>query len=189
MKIPKLNGKKLFLSPLKQSNASTDTFGDCHHIFYSTSHFHHMLRIEKKRTERSHKPFLLVLFDISDLDTVNGSGHTREKVKNIIKSCSRDTDIRGWFKHNMIIGTIYTEMASVDESSIETIFRKIHNKMGNTLGTEAASKIKISIHPITPNHALPLVEEILPDKTKQEETRKKLETSSHSFIYNEIIVY
>jgi len=110
-----------------------------------------MLRIEKKRAERSHKPFLLVLFDISDLNTGKSNGGTREKLKKIIISCSRETDIRGWFQHNMVIGTIYTEMASVDESSIETIFRKVHNKIGNILGAELVNKVKISIQPIAPS--------------------------------------
>ncbi|MEN6321316.1 MAG: hypothetical protein ABFD82_21555 [Syntrophaceae bacterium] len=189
MKIPKLNDIKLLSSPLKQSSKSMMSFFGSDHIFFSTSHFHHMLRIEKKRAERSHKPFLLVLFDISDLDTGKSNGCTSEKLKKIIISCSRETDIRGWFKHNMIIGTIYTEMASVDESSIETIFRKLHNKIGSILGAELVNMVKISIQPIAPSHVLPPVEQVLPDKTKGEETRKESETFSQPFIYNEIAVY
>ncbi|PKN72659.1 MAG: hypothetical protein CVU52_07700, partial [Deltaproteobacteria bacterium HGW-Deltaproteobacteria-10] len=33
--------------------------------FFSTTQLHHMLNIERKRTERSKKPFLLLLLDIS----------------------------------------------------------------------------------------------------------------------------
>jgi hypothetical protein len=189
MKIPKLNGIKLLPSPLKQSNVSTGNFFDCEHIFYSTSHFYHMLRIEKKRSERSHKPFLLVLFDISGLDTEIKNGCTREKLKNIILACSRETDIRGWIKYNKIIGIIYTEITSIDGSSIETIFRKVNDKIGNILGAEFMNKIRISIEPIAPSHELPPVEQFLPNKTKETETRKESETLSQSFIYNEIIAY
>jgi len=35
--------------------------------FYGKAHFHHLLRIERRRTDRSKKPFLLMLLDISSL--------------------------------------------------------------------------------------------------------------------------
>ena len=35
--------------------------------FHSKSQLHHMLSIERRRTERSKKPFLLLLLDISGL--------------------------------------------------------------------------------------------------------------------------
>jgi hypothetical protein len=189
MKIPKLNGIKLLSSPLKQSRKSMASSFDSDHIFFSTSHFHHMLRIEKKRAERSQKPFLLVLFDISDLNVEKKNGRTREKLNNIIISCSRETDIRGWIKYDKIIGIIYTEIASIDGSTVEAIFRKVNNKIGNILGAEFVNKIRISIEPIAPSHELPPVEQFLPDKMKETETKKESETLSQSFIYNEIIAY
>jgi hypothetical protein len=189
MKIPKLNGIKFLSSPLKQSKKSMASVFGSDHIFYSASHFQHMLRIEKKRAERSKKPFLLILFDISGLDTEQRNGYTHERLKNIIISCSRDIDIRGWYKNNKVMGTIYTEMASVDESSIETILHKVYKKIGNILGAALANKITISIQPIAPNHVLPLAEPYLPDKTKKEEKRKEPDTFSQPFIYDEIAVY
>jgi hypothetical protein len=189
MKIPKLHGIKLFSFLMKQSKKSIETFFDSDNIFYETSHFHHMLRIEKKRAERSQKPFLLMLFDISELDTKQRNGYTHEGVKNILISCSREIDIRGWYKHNKIMGTIYTEMASVDEASIETIMHKVHKKIGDILDAELVNKIKISIQPIAPGHVLPLPERHLPDKTKKEEKWKESDTFSQPFIYDEIAVY
>ena len=35
--------------------------------FFDQSHFHRMLRLERRRTERSKKPFMLLLLDISRL--------------------------------------------------------------------------------------------------------------------------
>lgn len=188
MKIPKLNGIKLS-SRLKQSRKSMASFFCSDHIFYSASHFHHMLRIEQKRAERSKKPFLLILFDISGLDTGQRNGYTHERLKKIIISCSRDIDISGWYRDNKVVGTIYTEMASVDETSIETIFHKVHKKIGSILGTALVNKIKISIQPIAPYHVLPLAEPYFPDKTKKEEKREEPDTFSQPFVYDEIVVY
>ena len=189
MKIPKLNGKKIFSSPSKQSKKSMTSFFDNDHIFYSASHFQHMLRIEKKRAERSQKPFLLMLFDISDLDTGRHNGYTHERLKNIIISCSREIDIRGWYNHNKVMGTIFTEIASVDETTIETILHKVHKGIGDILGAAVVNKIKISIQLISPSHVSPLAKQYLPNKTKEEEKRKESDTFSQPFIYDEIAVY
>jgi len=103
-----------------------------------------MLRLERKRTERSKKPFLLMLLDLSGLHAHRPVYY--EIIKPVLVSCSRETDIRGWYEQNTIVGTIFTEMTSVDESSIEKIFRKLHNKIIDTLDAEWVKKIKISFH-------------------------------------------
>ncbi|MDP1992310.1 MAG: hypothetical protein Q8K00_14970, partial [Syntrophales bacterium] len=40
---------------------------DSEDTFFGQSHFLHMLRIERQRTERSKRPFLLALLDVSNL--------------------------------------------------------------------------------------------------------------------------
>jgi exopolysaccharide biosynthesis polyprenyl glycosylphosphotransferase len=129
----------------KSSKLPTENTAESDHTFYSTSHFRNMLRLERKRTERSKKPFLLMLLDLSGLRTQQRNDYY-ETMKPILLSCSRETDIRGWYQQNAIIGIIYTEMVSVDEHSIEKIFRKLHNKLTDTLDAEWVKKIKISFH-------------------------------------------
>ncbi|MCX5845251.1 MAG: sugar transferase [Deltaproteobacteria bacterium] len=131
---------------VKPSETAMEPSHDGDHTFYSAPHFHHMLRIERKRTERSKKPFLLILLDFSGLKTKNRNASMYEKVKSVIVSCSRETDLQGWYEHNKTIGAIFTEMASVEESSIEKIFRKLQNKIGENLDAEDVKKIKVSFH-------------------------------------------
>ena len=146
MNEPGLSGGKLANFLPKRSKAAMEHVTEVDHSFYSAHHFHHMLRIERKRTERSKKPFLLMLIDISKLHSRHRNGYLCEKIKSTLFSCSRETDIRGWYEHNKVMGTIFTEMGSVDNSSIEKIFRKIHTRIGNTLGMELLKKIGISLH-------------------------------------------
>jgi len=146
MNVSELNVVKLttfFLGPTK---ARTENVTEVDHTFYSAHHFHHMLQIERKRTERSKKPFLLMLLDLSRLHGRQQNSHLYEKIKPVLVSCSRETDIRGWYEQNKIMGAIFTEMASVDESSIEKIFRKLHGVISETLDAEWVKKIKISFH-------------------------------------------
>ena len=49
--------------------------------FFDQSHFRHMLRVERMRTERSKKPFLLLLLDISSLIEITPDIETVNKVK------------------------------------------------------------------------------------------------------------
>jgi hypothetical protein len=146
MKVPGLNDKKLTKFFLRPSKADVEQPTEIDSTFYSAPHFHHMLRIERKRTERSRKPFLLMLLDLSGLQNRQQNDHMYEKIKSTLVSCSRETDIRGWYEHNKVMGAIFTEMASVDEESVEKIFRKLRSVIGGTLDAEWVKKIKISFH-------------------------------------------
>jgi len=120
------------------------------HIFCSTPIFHHMLRIERKRTERSRAPFLLLLIDISELQSGKNNSQLldkiKDKMKGVIISCSRETDISGWYEENNVMGAILTEMASINESSIESILFNLHNRISSALDAELVKKIKVSFH-------------------------------------------
>ena len=88
-----------------------------------------------------------MLIDLSGLQAKYSSVYyLLECIKNTLVSSSRDTDIRGWYEHHKIMGAIFTEMGSVDNASIEAIFRKLYTNISNNLGTELLKKIKISLH-------------------------------------------
>ncbi len=145
MKVPGLNYGKLTEFFLRPSNASMEQVTEVDVAFYSAPHFHHMLRIERRRTERSKKPFLVMLLDISGLNTRH-NGYVYEKIKPILTSCSRETDIRGWYEHNKAMGVIFTEVASVDANSIERIVQKLRKGISKTLDAEEIKRIKVSFH-------------------------------------------
>ena len=146
MKPTESNGSKLSNFFMNPSKAAMDHFIDSDQIFYDTAHFHHMLQIERKRTGRSEKPFVLMLLDLSELQTRQHNTQIFEIIKEILVSCSRETDIRGWYEHDRIMGAIFTEMDSVDKRSIEKISRKIDSKISNTLNAAWAKKIRITHH-------------------------------------------
>ncbi len=145
MKIPKLNHRRLTEFFLRPSKAGAELVTEIDVTFYSAPHFQHMLRIEQRRTERSKKPFLVMLLDISGLSTGH-NGYMHDRIKPILISCSRETDIRGWYELNKVMGVIFTEVASVDENSIERIVQKLRKGISKTLDTEEVKRIKVSFH-------------------------------------------
>ncbi len=60
--------------------------------------FHRMLAVERKRTERSRNPFLLMLFDAGNPQTPEKSGKALEGIVPALLSSTRETDVIGWYK-------------------------------------------------------------------------------------------
>ena len=114
--------------------------------FFHKVRFHHLLRIERRRTERSRKPFLLLLLDISVLTAEQLPEGLLDKLHSALKSALREADIRGWYEPDRVIGVIFTEMTSVDRPSIEGVFHKIHERLNEKLPKELVGKIAVSFH-------------------------------------------
>jgi lipopolysaccharide/colanic/teichoic acid biosynthesis glycosyltransferase len=107
--------------------------------------FHSMLTLERRRAERSRKPFVLMLLD-ANLE----HGPAEEILKHAVEiavASKRETDLVGWYKQGGILGIIFTEVSLEGETPItETLRNKIETAFLKHLGRERASKIAISVH-------------------------------------------
>lgn len=115
--------------------------------FFDQSHFRHILRVQRMRTERSKKPFMLLLIDISRLIETTQNIEIVDKVKTSLNLSLREVDIRGWYNNNnRTIGVLFTEIESMDEASIDTIIHKIYDRFCERLDPNWIMKIYISFH-------------------------------------------
>lgn len=91
---------------------------DLDHSFYDERIFQEVLRIERKRSERSGRPFLLMLIDIRNIvHSRNGKAIFREIISQL-NVHTRETDIKGWYAHKSVIGIIFTEVGEHDRDFI-----------------------------------------------------------------------
>ena len=107
-------------------------------LFCSRSFFIQLLRIERKRSERSKKKFVLLLIDITEFLKRRHS----YKAKDIIAGFSRilrETDIRGWYDEGRVIGIILPEMD--DPNNVKKVIQKISNQFSHKFGSELSSQI------------------------------------------------
>jgi lipopolysaccharide/colanic/teichoic acid biosynthesis glycosyltransferase len=152
--------------------------------FFDQSQFRHMLRVERMRTERSKKPFLLLLLDISRLIETTHDIEAVDKVKTSLNPSLREVDIRGWYHNNRTIGIMFTEISSLDAAFVDDIIHKIYNRLCERLDPNWIKKIYISYH-IFPEINLKLSEDqpfninLYPDLVK-----KDLNKQSFLFIKN-----
>jgi len=107
--------------------------------------FHSMLTLERRRAERSRKPFVLMLLD-ANLENGTAEAILRQAVEIIVVS-KRETDLVGWYKQGAILGIIFTEVNLEGESPItETLRTKIELAFIKHMGRERSAKIAISMH-------------------------------------------
>ena len=114
----------------------------------SEAWFARMLSLERKRSERSRKPFILVLTNIERLGDLNGN-HDRfvHQVAMALGSFVRETDTSGWYCDGTVVGTIFTELGSAPvHTAVESITQKVQIALKNHLGADQTAQFVISAH-------------------------------------------
>jgi lipopolysaccharide/colanic/teichoic acid biosynthesis glycosyltransferase len=108
--------------------------------FYMERYFNNLLVVERKRSERSRKHFLLMLIDISKVAASGQSSFIR-KLSNVLEISSRDIDLKGWYKNKKILGIIFTES---QKGCWKTLVTKIKTNISDMFKPEIANAIEIS---------------------------------------------
>jgi len=114
--------------------------------FYDKSQFHHLLHLEKKRTDRSQKPFILLLFDISSLINDNFEEEILGNIQFALSSSLRESDLYGWFEYNKTIGVLCADITVINAKTVERIIGKIHSRFCEKLNQEVVQKINLTFH-------------------------------------------
>jgi lipopolysaccharide/colanic/teichoic acid biosynthesis glycosyltransferase len=140
--------------------------------------FHAVISLERKRTERSHRPFLLVLLDVQGI--VARDRHNR-KVVDVLSALSlsiRDTDVSGWYKNNCVIGMLFTEIGDGElRSIVGTMLARVNGILYSNLMFEEFILISIShyVFPEEWDHDIeqrPSHPTLYPDVSQREKRRR-----------------
>ena len=108
--------------------------------------FRRVIAIERKRTERSKSPFVLMLLEVPNQKT-GKAVQALETVMSVLLGSSRDTDLVGWYKEKATIGAMFTGLAAGDKSAIlMTILSRASSTLRDELSFEQFSLISISLH-------------------------------------------
>jgi lipopolysaccharide/colanic/teichoic acid biosynthesis glycosyltransferase len=109
--------------------------------------FRRMLVIERKRTERSGKPFLLMLLEAGNHQGSEKSGKALESIASALLLSTRETDVIGWFKNLTTVGAIFTGLAVEDKSGIlSAILTRVSATLRDKLTFEQFNQVSISFH-------------------------------------------
>jgi hypothetical protein len=104
--------------------------------------FRRMIAIERKRTERSKAPFVLMLLEAVSDDGQRSSSATLHRIAAALLASSRDTDLIGWYKDDEIVGTMFSRMNSTPMSSIRCEYLSICFRMTGIMKSQVGQRIQ-----------------------------------------------
>jgi lipopolysaccharide/colanic/teichoic acid biosynthesis glycosyltransferase len=109
--------------------------------------FKRMIARERKRTERSANPFLLMLLEAGDQNSEERSQQLLTKVIAALIPATRETDVIGWHKNNFCVGVLFTQLVFTDQKSLLcAMLARVGSMLQDNLSLEQFSQVSISFH-------------------------------------------
>jgi lipopolysaccharide/colanic/teichoic acid biosynthesis glycosyltransferase len=148
------------------------------------SRFLSALCVERKRAERSSRPFVLMLLDqVPASGDVAGDDDLFEKGAPAVVSAIRKTDVPGWYADNRVFGVIFSELGTADnQAALVALRERVTAALQSTLGPDQMQRLRITfdLFPDHPrdngNHAercpSPPPASLYPDLTERDHARK-----------------
>jgi exopolysaccharide biosynthesis polyprenyl glycosylphosphotransferase len=106
--------------------------------------FQRMIAVERKRTERSRQPFLLVLLEAGNCLSSDTDGTVLGQVLSALSLATRETDVMGWYKSNSVVGVLFLEIEL--DSTSSTVMSRVSETLRNNLTPQNFSQISVSMH-------------------------------------------
>jgi lipopolysaccharide/colanic/teichoic acid biosynthesis glycosyltransferase len=109
--------------------------------------FHRLISIERMRTERSHKPFLLMLLDMGDYLPSKTNGEHLSKLAKALSASTRQTDVAGWYETDHIVGVMFIEICLEERQGIvNTMIARVSDILREHLSLEQFRRVTFSFH-------------------------------------------
>jgi len=129
-------------APLRRARTAQTITRESHLV--EETNFLFAVAQERKRSERSGKPFLLLLL------SGNYSGRRGEsvisKVVGALSLSTRDTDVAGWYEDKATIGIIFTEIAEKTNDAVQAVLTRITTALSKKLDPSELNDISITCH-------------------------------------------
>jgi len=110
--------------------------------------FRRMISIERKRSERSQRPFVLLLIDTGRSQSGDKQARVLLDMLSALQGATRETDITGWYTTNSVAGAMFTEIVLDNDNNavLSTILSRIGSLLREKLDTDQFSRVKFSFH-------------------------------------------
>ena len=108
--------------------------------------FRRMISLERKRSERTQRPFVLLLMDTGHTQLTQKNGRLLLDILSALESATRETDIMGWYETNAAVGVMFTEIMLENNLMLSAILARISEVLRSRLTSEQFSEIKFSFH-------------------------------------------
>ncbi len=132
---------------LDQTGSPFEASGAIERDVLNEKMFRRMIAVERKRTERSKEPFLLMLLDAGTPANAETNGVSLENMSISLVGSSRETDTVGWYKERTTLGVLFTGLAASDKSTIlSTILNRVKYMLPDEQLFKEFNQVSISFH-------------------------------------------
>jgi lipopolysaccharide/colanic/teichoic acid biosynthesis glycosyltransferase len=134
-----------------------DSLFDCisveERVIQNEENFRRMIAVERKRTERSREPFLLMLLEAGNHhQRAEKNTNALDKIISAMLSSTRETDVVGWYKDRTTVGVMFTGLTIEDKNVVlSTILSRVSAALRDELTSDQFSQISLSFH-FFPDH-------------------------------------
>src|SRR5437764_1312314 len=87
--------------------------------------FRRMISLERKRSERTQRPFVLLLIDTGHKLPTQKNGRILLDILSALQAATRETDVMGWYEPNSVVGVMFTEITPDNNLILSTILSRI----------------------------------------------------------------
>jgi len=109
--------------------------------------FRRRIAIERKRTERSREPFLLMLLEAGATQNGDAPDKTLTGIVAAMQCSTRETDVVGWYRDRNTVGVIFTGLVVSDKNSVlSTILGRVSTALQQEVTLERFNQITFSFH-------------------------------------------
>lgn len=115
---------------------------------YNEEAFHHFLAIERKRSEASTRPFLLLLVEFDkQLGLPVPVGHNvASRLFAALADSLRDTDVIGWYREQRIAGAVLTDLGDAPQAIMPTITQRVRTFLQRDLPVDLKSLAQVRLY-------------------------------------------
>jgi len=116
---------------------------------YNEQAFRYFLAIERKRSERSGHPFLLLLVDLKEQE--GASARLDSMVANNLFSnlrlCLRETDFVGWYREERVAGAVLIELGDRRPTEVSRLIgQRVSERLYARLPSGVARRLQVCIY-------------------------------------------
>jgi lipopolysaccharide/colanic/teichoic acid biosynthesis glycosyltransferase len=114
--------------------------------FHGQAEFNAMVDVERRRTERSGQPLILMLLDVTRVEKGRAGRKTLEKIAYALCASSRKVDVKGWYRSCATFGVVFTGLPSAGRDMKERLGGKMMQALSRALRPDELQRIKLSFH-------------------------------------------
>jgi lipopolysaccharide/colanic/teichoic acid biosynthesis glycosyltransferase len=105
------------------------------------------LCLERQRTDRSGRRFILLLLNLGGLLKSKDNACEFQAFVDVLSGSTREIDVKGWYKDGSVFAVIFTEIGSGDAREItKVLLTKVTDGLWSTLRVDDLNDIHLSFH-------------------------------------------